>query len=137
MHISMHNHTSTHSFFVNLPTNLSPGPSLEVGVDVSSNARTHEVQVEIPAKQQAFAATLISAFRNLNQLVVHASEESSNSCSDILTIKMPDAVEFKIKFSAHEVNVAAASALIDDDGVLIIRVQRVRDWLYRHSLSSV
>ena len=133
----MCNHTSTCSFFVNLPTDLSPGPSLEVRVDVSSNARTHEVRVEIPAKRQAFAATLISAFRNLNQLVVHAGEESSNSCSDILTIKMPDAVEFKIKFSAHEVDEAAASALIDDDGVLIIRVQRVRDWLYWHSLSSV
>ena len=133
----MRNHTSARSFFVNLPTDLLPGPLLEVGVDVSSNARTHEVRVEIPAKRQALAATLISAFRNLNQLVVHAGEECSNCCSDTLTIKMPDSVEFRIKFSAHEVDVAAASALIDDNGVLVIRVQRVRDWLYRRSLSSV
>ena len=70
-------------------------------------------------------------------MVVHASEESSISCSDMLTIKMLDSVEFKIKFSAHEVNVAAASTLIDDKGVLIICVQRVSDWLYWCSSSSV
>ena len=34
---------------------------------------------------------------------------------------MPDLVELKIKFSAHEVDVEATSAFIDDNGVLIIR----------------
>ena len=38
---------------------------------------------------------------------------------------MPDLVELKIKFSAHEVDVEATSAFIDDNGVLIICVQRV------------
>ena len=78
----MHNHTSVKSFLVKSPTNLSPGPLLEVRVDVSSNARTHEVRIGIPAKRQALDANLISAFRHINQLVVFASEECSNARSE-------------------------------------------------------
>jgi hypothetical protein len=71
----MHNHTSACSFFVKLSTDLLPDLLLEVGVDVRSNTRTHKVRVEIPANsRQALTATLISAFRNLNQLIVHAGE---------------------------------------------------------------
>ena len=58
----------------------------------------------------------------------------------MLIIKMPDLVEFKIKFSAHEVDVVATSAFIDDNGALVIRVQRVRpvrDRLCWRSSSSV
>lgn len=81
----MRHHTSAHSFLVDLSTDLSPGPLLEVRVDVSSNTRTHEVRVEIPANsRQALAATLISAFRNLNQLIVHAGEDRFNLVSDTL-----------------------------------------------------
>ena len=46
--------------------------------------------------------------------------------SDMLTIKMPDLLEFKIKIFTHEVNVVATSAFIDDNGALLIHVQRVR-----------
>jgi hypothetical protein len=127
----MHNHTSARSFFVELSTDTSPDLLLEVGVDVRSNARTHEVRVEIPANsRQALAATLISAFRNLNQLIVHAGEDFFDFYRLAYGNRIPDSYEFKIKFSPHEVDVATASALIDSDGVLIIRVQRLRGWLY-------
>ncbi|KAF8262343.1 hypothetical protein EI94DRAFT_834469 [Lactarius quietus] len=117
VHISMRNHTSAHSFFVDLSAESFelPGPLLEVEVDVSSTTRTHEVRIKVPANlRQALATTTISAFRNLNQLIVHA-----------------DSYEFRIKFSRREVDVAAASALVDNDGVLIIRVQRLSSWLNR------
>ncbi|KAF8258965.1 hypothetical protein EI94DRAFT_1752816 [Lactarius quietus] len=123
VHISMCNHTSAHSFFVDLSTKSFelPGPLHEVEVDVSSTMRTHEVRIKVPANlQQALATTTISAFRNFNQLIVHA-----------------DSYEFRIKLSCHEVNVATASALADNNGVLIIHVQRLSSWLNRvhaHSL---
>ncbi|KAN0134758.1 hypothetical protein V8E53_007543 [Lactarius tabidus] len=100
----MRNHTSAHSFFVNLSTDPPLGPLLEIGVDVTSNTQTHEIRVKIPAdSQHALPTAIISAFRKLDQLVVHA-----------------DSYEFRIKFSPHKVDVAAASALIDSDGVLLI-----------------
>lgn len=73
----MRSHTSARSFFVDLSTDSpAPGPSLGVRVDVRSDVQTHEVRVQIPAKsRQALAAALISAFRNVNQLIVHAGEE--------------------------------------------------------------
>ena len=81
--ISMRNHTSVKSFLVKSPTNSSPGPLLEeVRVDVSSDARTHKVRIGIPAKRQALDANLISAFRNIDQLVVFAGEECSNARSE-------------------------------------------------------
>ncbi|KAN0139420.1 hypothetical protein V8E53_002921 [Lactarius tabidus] len=120
VHISMCNHTSAHSFFVNLSTDPLLGPLLEIGVDVTSNTQTHEIRVKIPAdSQHALPTAIISAFRKLDQLVVHA-----------------DSYEFRIKFSPHKVDVAAASALIDSDGVLLIRVHRLRGWLYQVQASS-
>ncbi|KAF8266960.1 hypothetical protein EI94DRAFT_1786674 [Lactarius quietus] len=117
MHISLRNHTYACSFLVDLSTDSSELPEalLHVGVTISSDARTHEIRIETPANsREALAATTISAFRTLNRLIVHA-----------------DSYEFRIKFSPHEVDVAAASALVDDNGVLIIRVRRLSSWLYR------
>ena len=134
----MRNHTYAHSFFVGLSTELSPGPLLEVGVDVTSNMRTHKLRVEIPANsRQALASTLISAFRNINQLIVYASEYQHVEIQPPDYDQITDSFEFKIKFSPHEVDVAAASALIDSNGVLIIRVQRLRSWVYAHTLLTL
>ena len=81
----MRNLTSINSFFVKFPTNSSPDPPAplleEVRVDVSSNTRTHEVRIGIPAKRQALDANLISASRKIDQLVVYAGE-CSNTCSE-------------------------------------------------------
>jgi hypothetical protein len=69
----MHNHPSARSFLVAEP---SPGPLLKVGVDVCSTTGAHKVRVEVPPNsRQALAATLISAFHNINQLIVHAGEK--------------------------------------------------------------
>ena len=134
----MRNHTYAHSFFVGLSTELSPGPLLEVGVDVTSNMRTHELRVEIPANsRQALASTLISAFRNINQLIVYAGEYQHVEIQPPDYDQITDSFEFKIKFSPHEVDVAAASALIDSNGVLIIHVQRLRSWVYAHTLLTL
>jgi hypothetical protein len=85
MHISLRNHTSARSFFVDLSTDLPLGPLLDIRVDVTSNMQIHEIRVKIPAdSRHALATTLISAFRNLNQLVVHAGEEPFNSGFDTL-----------------------------------------------------
>ena len=134
----MCNHTYTHSFFVRLSTELSPGPLLKVGVDVTSNMRTHKLRVEIPANShQALASTLISAFRNINQLIVYASEYQHVEIQPPDYDQITDSFEFKIKFSPHEVDVAAASVLIDSNGVLIIHVQRLRSWVYAHTLLTL
>lgn len=71
VHISIR--TYAHSFSA---TESPLEPLLQVGVHVSSNASIHEVQIGIPAvSRQALAATIISAFRNPSQLVVHAGDE--------------------------------------------------------------
>jgi hypothetical protein len=85
----MRNHTSAHSFFVNLSTDPPLGPLLEIGVDVTSNTQTHEIRVKIPAdSQHALPTAIISAFRKLDQLVVHAGEEFCDWGSDkLMTLK--------------------------------------------------
>ena len=81
----MRNHTSAQSFFVDLSMDSLPGPFLEIEVDVRSNLQTHDIRVKIPAdSRQDLAATIISAFRKLNQLIVHAGKEFFNLVSHTL-----------------------------------------------------
>ena len=134
----MRKHTSARSFFIDLSMDSPPGPLLEIELDVKSNMQTHDVRVKIPAdSQQALSAILISAFRNLNQLIVHAGEEFFNSVSHTNAIGTLDSYKFRIKFSPREVDVAAATALVDSNGVLLIRVQKLRGWLHRVQVRSL
>lgn len=88
----------------------SPGPLPGVGVNVvCSNPNIHEIHFRFPeTSRQALVATIISAFRKPNKLVVNA-----------------DSFSFNIEFSSDEVDVAATSAHIDEDLVLVIRVPRL------------
>ena len=69
-------HTSALSFLTHLFADLSPG-SLEVRVLVNSDETSHVIRVELLAKSRpglATITTLVSAFRDSNQLLVHAGE---------------------------------------------------------------
>ncbi|KAH8978866.1 hypothetical protein EDB86DRAFT_3150137 [Lactarius hatsudake] len=96
---------------VSPPESLEPLPRVKVYF-VNSNPSIHEIRIKFPENlRQALVTTIISAFRKLNKLVVHV-----------------DSYKFEIVFFPREVDVAAASALINEDLELLIRVRRL-GWL--------